>query len=248
MYTLEIACFNQASAMAAAAAGAHRLELCDNPAEGGTTLPYGVLKVLRQTLSVTMFPIIRSRGGHFVFAPYEVEAMTQDILACKAMGYEGVVVGALNADGHINYEATARWVEAAYPMEVTFHRAFDRCIDTDKALETIIQVGCTRLLTSGQKPDVNQATDTIQHYIAQANGRLIIMPGSGVKSASIARLAAATGAVEFHASARQQVDEPYYVPATMEEQLSQTMADATEVAALRASLDAFFADKELGHL
>lgn len=233
--------------MAAAAAGAHRLELCDNPAEGGTTLSYGVLKVLRRSVGIPMFPIIRSRGGHFVFSKEEIAAMTEDIVCCKTLGFEGVVIGALNADGHINYEATARWVEAAYPMEVTFHRAFDRCVVPAEALETIIKAGCNRLLTSGQKPDVNDATDAIQQYIAQADGRIIIMPGSGVRSAAITALAAATGAVEFHASARQQTDEPYYVPATMQEVLSQTMVDPQEVRTLRANLDAFFAGNNQQH-
>jgi len=240
-FLLEVACFSPEYALQAAEAGADRLELCDNPGEGGTTPSYGYLKVLREKLDIPLFPIIRSRGGHFVFTSEEKEVMRRDIELCKTLGFDGVVIGLLNTDGTVDYKETAACVELAYPMEVTFHRAFDRTIDMFAALETIIEAGCTRILTSGQKADVNQAAEVIKSLINAANNRIIIMPGSGVASTSIAELAWRTGAIEFHASARQVVNKPYFIPPTMQEELPEVLVNPQEVTKLKQVLSAYFA-------
>ncbi|HMP95225.1 MAG TPA: copper homeostasis protein CutC, partial [Phnomibacter sp.] len=127
LYTLEIACFSLAGMQVAIANGAHRIELCENPAEGGTTPSYGTLVMARQLAgTIPVFPIIRPRGGHFYYDKQEVAAMLQDVMLCKKLGFEGVVLGALHNNGTVDVATTRRLVEAAYPMEVTFHRAFDR--------------------------------------------------------------------------------------------------------------------------
>jgi copper homeostasis protein len=235
-FLIEIACYSPHSAMIAENAGANRIELCDNPSEGGTTPSYGVLKVVREKVSIPVFPIIRPRGGHFVYAIEEIEIMKADIQLCKQLGFEGVVIGLLDENGKVAYDETARLTEMAWPLDVTFHRAFDRTIEPFEAMETIIRAGCTRILTSGQVPDVNKNPALIAGLISAAIHRIIIMPGSGVRSDNIAALALVTGAKEFHSSARINVPEPFFTPVSMEEHFEQTLADPAEVAAMLIAL------------
>jgi copper homeostasis protein len=205
---LEICVFNIASAIAAEKAGANRLELCENYTNGGTTPSYGTLKLIRQKISIPVFVMIKPRGGDFYFSTEEYQAMQDDILVCKQLGYDGVVIGMLNKEGHIDIEKNKRLVQLAYPMEVTFHRAFDRCKDPLAALEDIIACGCTRLLTSGQQATAPQGQALLKQLIELAENRIIIMPGSGVNSKNIAALKSFTSAVEFHTSARKLVPHP----------------------------------------
>src|SRR5215203_2842879 len=148
-YIIEIATSGFPSSLAAVQGGADRIELCDNLSEGGTTQSYGCIKLCREKLDVALFPIIRPRGGDFFYNDDEYSIMLQDVKLCKQLGCDGVVIGILNADGTIDTERSRKLVELAYPMEVTFHRAFDRCRDAFEALEQLIGIGCTRILTSG---------------------------------------------------------------------------------------------------
>lgn len=228
-FLLEIAAYSAESAIRAARSGANRIELCDNPYEGGTTPSYGVLKLVREHINIPVFPIIRPRGGHFVFTEAEITSMRYDILLCKEMGFEGVVIGLLNEDGTVDYENTAMLVELAYPLEVTFHRAFDRTPDPFLAMENIINAGCTRILTSGQAPDVNIATALVSNLIRAADYRIGIMPGAGVRAKNIISLAAATGATEFHSSASYWENDPYFSPETMKETMLQNKVNESEI-------------------
>jgi copper homeostasis protein len=151
-FIIEIATSDFTSSLAAYKGGADRIELCDNLAEGGTTQSKAVIKHCRQKLDIQLFPIIRPRGGDFLYTDGEFEIMYNDIELCKELNCDGVVIGLLKTDGSIDVERTSRLVNLAYPMEVTFHRAFDRCRDPFEALEQLIQIGCSRILTSGQKP------------------------------------------------------------------------------------------------
>jgi copper homeostasis protein len=202
---LEIAVFNIESALSAAKAGADRLELCENPNEGGTTPSYGTLKIVKQKISIPIFPIIRPRGGDFLYSDDEFAVIKQDIRLCKELQFEGVVIGLLLADGNIDKERTKQLVDLAYPMEVSFHRAFDRCVDTVQGLEDVISTGCTRILTSGQVPNALDGKELIKQLVKLAGERIIIMPGSGVRSSNIRELADYTGAKEIHSSARKTV-------------------------------------------
>lgn len=198
---LEIAVFNYTSAILASRSGADRIELCDNAAEGGTTPSYGVLKMVREEVGLPVFPIIRPRGGDFLYSPGEFEVMKKDISVCRELGFEGVVIGMLKAGGSVDKNRCSELRELAYPMEVTFHRAFDRCIDPYEALEDIIAIGCQRILTSGQMPAAIDNLPLISGLIKQAADRIIIMPGSGVRSNNL-DLILQTGAQEIHSSAR----------------------------------------------
>jgi copper homeostasis protein len=199
---LEICVFNIATAIAAANAGADRLELCENYANGGTTPSYGFLKSVREKISIPIFPMIRPRGGDYFHSADEIAIIKKDILLCKELGFDGVVFGLLNQDGTIDKDNTARLVEAAYPLEVSFHRAFDRCKDPLEALEILIEAGCTRLLTSGQEPKVTDGLNLVKQLVNRANGRIIILPGSGLNSSNVKHIIDSTGVSEVHTSAR----------------------------------------------
>ncbi len=199
---LEIAVFNIQSAILAAVSGADRIELCENPLDGGSTPSYGTLKTIRETIIVPVFPIIRPRGGDFLYTDDEFNVMKKDIQLCKSLGFEGVVIGLLNEDGTVDTNRTAQLVEWVYPLEVTFHRAFDRAKEPFSAMESIIACGCQRILTSGQVPNAFDGKGLIKQLIKAADERIIIMPGSGVRSNNIVELATYTGAVELHSSAR----------------------------------------------
>lgn len=199
---LEICVFNTATAIAAEQAGADRIELCENYANGGTTPSYGYLRTIREKIHIPVFPMIRPRGGDYFHTVDEIEIIRRDIILCGELGFEGVVFGLLNQDGTVDRANTARLVEAAYPMEVTFHRAFDRCSEPSEALETIIASGCNRVLTSGQEPKVTDGLGLVKQLVNQADGRIIIMPGSGLNSFNVADIIAKTGVAEVHTSAR----------------------------------------------
>jgi len=199
-YVIEIATTDYESTKAAVAGGADRIELCAALSEGGLTPSMGTIRQCRADFSVTIFPILRPRSGDFLYSPAEFNIIKQDALFCKQVGCDGVVIGFLNSDGSVNKAWTSEIVAAVYPLEVTFHRAFDRCRDPFEALETIIEAGCQRILTSGLQPTAPQGADLIQQLVQKAEGRIVIMPGSGVRAENIRQLATQTGAVEFHSS------------------------------------------------
>jgi copper homeostasis protein len=181
-------------------------------------------------LRIALYPIIRPRGGDFLYSDEEFRIMLRDIDYCKQVGCNGVVVGMLNTDGTVDQARCARLVEAAYPLGVTFHRAFDWAVNPFEALETIIQLGCERILTSGQRPTAEEGVQLIDQLVRQADDRIVIMPGSGVRSENIVSLAEKTGASEFHTSARLlQVSTMEYVNASMKEAQDIVMAGEEEI-------------------
>jgi copper homeostasis protein len=234
---LEIAVFNIQSALLAAKARADRIELCENPYDGGTTPSYGTLKTVREKITIPVFPIIRPRGGDFLYNDEEFEVLKKDILLCKELGFEGLVTGILLKDGCLDIKRTTQLVELAYPMEVTFHRAFDRAKDPLQSLEDIIQCGCQRILTSGQVPNAYQGKELIKQLVEQAAEKIIIMPGSGVRSNNIAELADYTGATEFHSSARKNVaSDMNFTQSSMQEMLENVIVDKDEITAMKKLL------------
>ena len=205
-FIIEIASSDFATTQAAVAGGADRIELCANLAEGGTTASYGHIRQCREAFTeVQLYPIIRHRGGDFLYTEEEFRIMLLDVQLCKELGCDGVVVGMLMPDGTVDKVHTASLVEAAYPLGVTFHRAFDRCRDPFEALETLVGIGCERILTSGQKPMAPDAVALIAALNKAADDRIIIMPGSGVRKENIRQLAEQTGCTEFHSSLRSKV-------------------------------------------
>lgn len=199
---MEVCANSVASALAAQAGGAIRVELCDNLPEGGTTPSYAQIAMAKQLLTIKVYPIVRPRGGDFLYSDLEFDLMKTDIAACKALNCDGVVIGILKADGSIDKERCAELMALAAPMPVTFHRAFDMCNDLKKGLEDLIELNCERVLTSGGESSAIKGAAIIAELIRQANGRIIVMPGAGVSSDNISQLIQTTGAVEFHASAK----------------------------------------------
>ncbi|MEO5890472.1 MAG: copper homeostasis protein CutC [Ferruginibacter sp.] len=227
---LEVIGFNIESCGIAQSAGAQRIELCDNPFDGGTTPSYGFIKAARELLTIELYTIIRPRGGDFLYNDAEFEMMKTDVQLCKELECDGVVIGMLLADGTIDKERCKQLVDLAYPLGVTFHRAFDRTADPFKALEDVVAIGCERILTSGQRPAAMEGAELINALIRQADGRIIIMPGSGIRSDNILTIAEKTGAEEFHTSARGFTESTmnFQNPA-MGENLQSVLTDGDEV-------------------
>ncbi|HEX3166685.1 MAG TPA: copper homeostasis protein CutC [Chitinophagaceae bacterium] len=239
-YLIEIATSDFLTTKSAVEGGADRIELCANLAEGGTTPSYAHIKKCREAFDIVLFPIIRPRGGDFLYTKDEFEIMKNDIKLCKELGCEGIVIGLLNMDGTIDMTRTSELIELAYPLEVTFHRAFDRCKDPFAALEELIEIGCQRILTSGQKPTVSEGVDLIAELNKKADDRIIILPGSGVRKDNIKMLAEKIGCLEFHSSLRGKAKSPmqFIHPAFADsaESYSNNEISPNEVRALRNAL------------
>jgi copper homeostasis protein len=201
-YIIEIATSDFETTQSAVKGGADRIELCANLSEGGTTPSFGTIKKCREAFSIDIFPIIRPRGGDFLYTEEEFQIMLHDVKVCKQLGCDGVVIGILNTDGTIDMKRNAILVNTAYPIGVTFHRAYDRCKDPFESLEKLIEIGCERILTSGQQPVAPDGIELITKLNNLAAGRIIIMPGSGVRKENIKMLAEQTGCFEFHSSLR----------------------------------------------
>jgi copper homeostasis protein len=202
---LEVIAFDIGSCQLIERAGGGRIELCANPAEGGTTVSYGMIKAAREAVNIPVFPIIRPRGGDFLYSNAEFDIMVQDVKHCKEIGMDGVVFGFLDAAGNVDKEKTSRLAAIAYPMEVTFHRAFDHSREPMEALEDIIACGCNRILSSGTADVASNGLALLKKMVAAAADRIIILPGSGIRANNIAAIARETGLQEFHTSARKQL-------------------------------------------
>ena len=203
-FMVEVCANGVESCLAAQQGGADRVELCAGIPEGGTTPSYGEIKVARRVLTTTrLHVIIRPRGGDFLYTDLEVERMAADIAVCRELGVDGVVFGCLNADGTVDVEKNRYLMDCARGMSVTCHRAFDRTADPSQALETIIDLGFDRILTSGQQPKAIQGAELLAQLHRQAAGRIILMAGSGVTEQTIRALHEQTGLHEFHFSARE---------------------------------------------
>ena len=200
---IEICSNSVESAVKAQEGGAYRVELCAGIPEGGTTPSFGDIRMARQLLQSTkLHVIIRPRGGDFLYSPLELEIMLHDIKVARQLGADGVVFGCLTAEGNVDIPAMKMLMNAVGDMNVTFHRAFDMCKNPQEALEQIISLGCSRILTSGQEPNAVKGIPLLKELVKQADGRIIIMPGCGVNPSNILHIAEETGASEFHFSGR----------------------------------------------
>lgn len=200
---IEICANSVESAVKAQEGGAYRVELCAGIPEGGTTPSFGEMRMARQLLQETkLHVIIRPRGGDFLYTQLEQEIMLHDIKVARQLGADGVVFGCLTAEGNVDMPAMKKLMNAVGDMNVTFHRAFDMCRNPKEALEDIIKLGCTRILTSGLEANAVAGIPMLKELIEQADGRIIIMPGCGVKPSNIRQIADETGASEFHFSGR----------------------------------------------
>lgn len=202
---LEVCTGSVESVIAARDGGAARFELCSALEVGGITPSVGLMRLTREVKDIAMHVLIRPRGGDFLYNEAEIQCMEQDIIAARDCGADGVVIGALTADGNIDITTCSRLVKAAQGMNITFHRAFDMCCDPFRALEEIIELGCNRILTSGLAATAEAGIPLIKRLVTTADGRIMIMPGCGVNATNAARILQETGATEIHASARKSV-------------------------------------------
>lgn len=202
IFQLEICCGSYHSSVVAMESGANRVELCSGLGEGGLTPSVGLIKAVCALPRIAHHVLIRPRGGDFLYSLCEKRIMLDDIETAVSAGAEGVVVGALTAEGLIDVPFLRDCVKAAAGRHVTFHRAFDLCAQPMMALEEIAEAGCDRLLTSGQASTAEKGIDLLKCMVEAAPSTLSIMPGCGVNASNAFRILKATGAREIHASAR----------------------------------------------
>jgi copper homeostasis protein len=199
---IEICIDSVESAIAAERGGAQRVELCSDLVEGGITPGAGLIATVRRHAAISLFVMIRPRGGDFCYSDLEFEVMQEEIRNAQRLGADGIVLGLLDLQACVDVSRTRQLVELASPLPVTFHRAIDMTPDMNAALEDVIATGATRILTSGGAPNVVRGMSQIAHMIEAAKGRIGVVPGGGLSSENIQTVAQATGATEFHSSVR----------------------------------------------
>ncbi|TCV97520.1 copper homeostasis protein [Luteibacter rhizovicinus] len=202
MTTLEIAAGSLVSARVAQEAGATRVELCASLESGGVTPSYGQIATVRDALRIPLYVLIRPRAGDFFYDGAERDTMLADIGHCVRAGCDGVVIGALDADGDVDMSFCRELIAEARGLGITFHRAFDVTRDQCEALERIVSLGCERVLTSGGMRSAWAGRERIAALVRQADARISIMAGAGVDPSNVAALVAETRVREVHASAR----------------------------------------------
>jgi copper homeostasis protein len=207
---LEVCIDSVESAIAAECGGAKRLELCSDLMEGGITPGAGLIASVRRSVAIDVFVMIRPRGGDFYYTDLEFEVMQEEIVHARQLGADGLVLGLLDQHGRVDVARTRKLVELAAPLPVTFHRAIDMTPDLSAAFEDVLSTGAVRILTSGGAPSVPQGMAEITRMVEASHGRIVIMPGGGIKPHNIAAIAQATGAREFHTSARTASPSPVY--------------------------------------
>ena len=197
---VEVCVTSVEAAVAAELGGAARVELCDNPVEGGTTPSAGMIAVVRARIRIGLFVLIRPRGGDFCYSIEEREVMRRDIAEARNLGADGIVLGLLQEDGQVDVRGTAELVQAARSLGVTFHRAFDLTRGVTEALDRLIGLGIERVLTSGQAPTALEGALALRTLVQRADDRIVIMAGGGINHANVSRLVTESGVREVHLS------------------------------------------------
>lgn len=198
MIQLEVGVDSTEAAAIADAAGADRVELCANLVEGGTTPSLGAIERTVNDVAAKVMVMIRARAGDFVYGRRELAVMERDIALAQQAGAAGVVFGCLTPAGDVDRAATRALMQDTGPLSVTFHRAFDLCREPRAALESLIDLGVDRVLTSGQQAAAPEGLELIGELVGIAGERIGVMPGGGIDAGNILRVAAATRAREFH--------------------------------------------------
>ena len=199
---LEIAVDHPQAALAAARGGAERLELCASLADGGLTPSLGFLEWTLRAVSIPVHCIVRPRAGNFIYSRHELAVIANDIRAIRSAGAQGIVLGILTEHNAVDVDAVLRLAEIARPMRLCFHRAFDLTEDREQALEDVIRCGAEILLTSGGAVSLYAGADEVTRIVRQAEGRIAIMGGAGVRLKNAAELWRAVPVDTLHASLR----------------------------------------------
>lgn len=207
---LEICCGDINSVVEALKGGAKRIELCSGLSEGGLTPSLALIKrsVLSGIPQVNV--LIRPRSGDFVYSEEEVKTMADDIAIAIENGADGIVIGALTPEGDVDMDVMNIFMDRIRNLEktndkkiyVTFHRAFDQCINPEKSLQDIIRLGCDCLLTSGLSSKAEDGIPVLKALVNQSKGKLTIMAGSGVTSENAPKIIQASGVDAIHSTAR----------------------------------------------
>ena len=239
-YILECCVDSVESAINAAKGGATRLELCSNLVIGGTTPDVALVKEIRKYTDIPIHALIRPRFGDFCYSKHEMEIMTNQIRALKAIGVEGVVIGVLDEEGNLNTDAMQELIAEAGSLSITLHRAFDMCRDPYEALEQAIELGIDTILTSGQKQSAWEGRELLRELVEQADGRIDIMAGAGINAQTIEQLIPITGGTSYHMSGKVTLDSPMRyrkedvsmgLPSLSEYEIWQTSENAVRAAA-----------------
>ena len=245
MAVLEICCYSVECALTAQQQGADRIELCAAPKEGGLTPSYGVLKAARRALTIPVHPIIRPRGGDFCYSAAEFSAMLEDIALVRDLGFPGLVIGLLDEDGHIDMPRMKQIMAAAQGLAVTFHRAFDMCVEAQQAYEKLTELGVARILTSGQQSSAEKGLSLIMELNARS-GVPILMAGAGVRAGNLHKFLDA-GVRELHSSAGKWTPSPMRYRNTGlsmstdagADEYSRYSVDGESVAVMKAMIDRY---------
>jgi copper homeostasis protein len=199
---IEVCVESVESAIAAERGGARRVELCSDLLEGGITPSAGLIASVRRRIAIDLYVMIRPRGGDFCYTDLEFEVMREEIAHARHIGADGIALGLLDQQGHVDVARTRELVDLARPLHVTFHRAIDMTPDLPAAMEDVLATGACRILTSGGAPNATCGVNELAEMVRAAKGRIAIMPGGGITPATITAVAQATEATEFHSSAR----------------------------------------------
>ncbi len=201
---IEICVDSVESALNAQRGGADRIELCSDLNAGGLTPSKGLIEYVISHLQIPVYVMIRPRSGNFLYTRAEFQIMKADIFAAKVAGAAGIVMGMLNSDSTVDTCRMKELIEISHPLPVTFHRAFDMILNQELALEQIVEIGCSRILTSGGKATAIEGCQKIAELNRISNERIIIMPGSGINETNLPELYQRTLCKEFHLSASSQ--------------------------------------------
>ncbi|MGV3767776.1 MAG: copper homeostasis protein CutC [Chitinophagaceae bacterium] len=201
MRKLEVCCYSIESCLVAQHNGAHRIELCAGPAEGGVTPSSGVIRRALQLCNIPVYPIIRPRGGDFLYSEEEFNVLLQDVDEARRLGCKGIVTGILTPDGEVDTARMKAVKAISGDMEITFHRAIDVCADPFEAIKALIALGVERVLSSGQASTAPAGAELLKELQLFFGKHIIIMPGAGIRSSNLEQLTLFTGAREFHSSA-----------------------------------------------
>lgn len=195
---IEICLESATSVLRAQQGGADRVELCSDLFEGGCTPSLGTFRVARKLSTLPINVMIRPRGGDFCYSDDEFDIMLEDVKAFKEEGANAAVFGILLPDGEIDMERSRRFIEAARPMDVTFHRAFDMTPDAFVSLDKLIELGVDRVLTSGLEATVPEGAEMLAELVKRAGNRIIVMPGCGITERNFGKMKKIIGAKEYH--------------------------------------------------
>lgn len=245
MALLEICCYSMECAVTAQQNGADRVELCAAPKEGGLTPSYGVLKSVREEVTIPVHPIIRPRGGDFCYSAGEFDAMLEDVVRVRELGFPGLVIGLLDEDANVDMPRMRQIMAAAKGMAVTFHRAFDMCKDPIQAFENLAELGVARILTSGQQSTAEKGLQLIMELKGHS-GVPIIMAGAGVRASNLKTFLNA-GVEELHSSAGKWTPSPMRYRNTglsmstdaEADEYSRYSVDGESVAVMKSMIDQF---------